>query len=140
VRQVVCNAKQDGMLSDYMVDTPFWIPNHGEGYYGMPGFMVSLQWYRYLRMALQAGYYALSNVVHDKNAPYHPPDHAVLLVGARTHWEEGSIPNSRSGSFEILVSCSSTKTPDEEWVEVCSFLRDRGGYNIYLARPTPEAL
>ena len=139
-RQVICNAAQDGLLSDYLDAAPLWIPNYGNGYYGAPGFMMALEWYRYLRMALQAGYYALANVVHGKTAPIDPPDHAVLLVGARTRWAEGVLPGSKSGHFEVLVSCSSTRTPDEEWVDVHKFLRDRGGYNIYLAKPSLEAL
>jgi len=136
VRQVIRTASGEGLIQDYLDDMPIWIPNHGEGYYGAPGFLVALQWYRYLRMALQAGYYALANVVHGKTAPKTQPDHVVMLVGARCRWEEGPIPGSRSGSFEILVSCSSTSTPAEEWVEASEFLRDRGGFNLYLAKPS----
>jgi hypothetical protein len=36
---------------------------------------------------------------------------------------------------EVLVSCSSTKTPAEEWVEADVFLKERGGFNVLLARP-----
>lgn len=125
IRSILHSLKARGYFSDLMVDVPLWMPWGADLHYGPAGYMVSPQWFRYLKMALQAGYYAIANVVFDKTAPEALPDHVVLLTGARL----------RDGWSEILVSCSSTRTPDEEWIEVSKFLRTRGGYDIYLARP-----
>ena len=134
LRQALWDLQGMGQLSDVITDTPYWFARGSEEFYGLPGFMCSGPWYRYVRMALQAGYYVFANVSMGQDAPRTYPDHCVLIVGAGTQWEE--IPGiGRRGTESILVSCSSTRTPDEEWISAHKFLSTRGGYNVYLARP-----
>lgn len=97
--------------------------------YGNPARNQSMAWFEYVRMGLDGGYYAIANVDHSKRGM--SPDHWVLICGAREVFpeEQGVIEQ------QVLVSCSSRSTPDEEWVNVRDFLTERGGFNCYLARP-----
>lgn len=96
-----------------------------------------ISWFRYVRIALEAGYYGICNVRHDKSGPHSDgPDHWVLICGARTTRVALSETAARYDN-EILVSCSAISTPAEEWVGVDTFLMDRGGFNIMLVRPRP---
>lgn len=97
--------------------------------YGNPSWNQAMAWYEYVRMGLDAGYYGIAQVDHSKKG--RAPDHWVLIVGAHEIYPEeaGAIRE------QVFVSCSSRSTPDEEWVDIRDFLRDRGGFNLYLARP-----
>jgi hypothetical protein len=99
--------------------------------WGSPSWTQAQGWFSYLRMGLDAGYYAIANVNHAKAGPWQAPDHWVLLCGAREVWPEAS----GGIDHQVLVSCSSRTTPDEEWVDVHEFLEKRGGFNLYFARP-----
>lgn len=101
--------------------------------YGSPSWAQSMEWFEYVTMALEAGYYGIANVDHTKQGG--SPDHWVLLVGTHEVYPEASGPIDQ----RVLVSCSSRSTPDEEWVEVHDFLKQRGGFNLFLARPRATA-
>lgn len=132
--QALERARWDGLLDRLITDIPFWDVRGAEQCFGRPAFSMSGPWFRYLRMAFDAGYYAIANVVFDASGVTGVPDHVVLLCGARQHWEERA-DGIRFGEDQVFVSCSSTRTPDEEWVTAHRFLRDRGGFNVLLARP-----
>lgn len=97
--------------------------------YGNPSWGQAMEWYEYLRMGLDAGYYVIANVDYSKQGE--APDHWVLIVGAHEIYpeEQGAIRE------QVLVSCSARSSPDEEWVDIRDFLRQRGGFNVFLARP-----
>lgn len=124
----------------YCDDPPIWLPfGSGAGFFtfGLASWQMTGAWFRYLTMAFEAGYYAIAGVNHGKGGPLsHGRDHWVLLCGARMRFEKHStMEGCGSFSTEILVSCSSRSTPDEEWVGANEFLRHRGGLDVLLVRP-----
>lgn len=133
-------AKIEGLLDRLILDVPIWFQRKATMSFGLQGHMAFTEWFSYVRMAIEAGYYGICEVSFDQEGPQgkYPPetDHVVLICGVR----EVQIPlETMKGcsrtDCEILVSCSARSSPDEEWVEVQSFLSNRGGYNIMLARP-----
>lgn len=87
-------------------------------------------------MALDAGYYGLCAVSSEAKGPLSEIDHWVLLCGHRSYEVPlAHLEGARRLQQELLVSSSSTLHPTEEWVEVGPFLRERGGFNVLLARP-----
>lgn len=137
IKQACYRAQADGRLDRLITDVPRWPAPDSLIAFGEGSWMRSLEWFQYIRMAIDAGYYALCAVNSEAGGPFHPAstDHFVMLVGARTRedWPEGQ----KFGRMhqELLVSCSSTSRPSSGWVAVHDFLRDRGGYNAILARP-----
>ena len=125
-------AKSKGKIDRLIADTPEWSVHEFTLIFGKPAYTVSLQWFNYIRMGMDAGYYAIANVSHAKDGIN--PDHWVLLCGAREVNRDLS-DGVATIDKELLVSCSSRTTPDEEWVKTGDFLRDWGGYNAILARP-----
>lgn len=123
------------LFSRIIEDAPSWRVHEILRQFGDAGWMQSMPWFQYLTMAFESGYYAIACVRHDKTGPMSGgTDHWVLLVGSRVRWELNEDGTGR-GSYEVLVSCSSRSTPDEEWVEAGQFLKERGGFNCLLARP-----
>lgn len=132
MRSALHLGNANGFFDRIIVDTPIWRdPIESMAQWGSPSWTQTLEWFAYVRMAFDAGYYALAMVNHSKQGPWQPPDHWVMLCGARSIYPEeaGAIDH------EVLVSCSSRATPDEEWVEVGDFLKERGGFNCFFARP-----
>lgn len=132
MRQGLHNGLHAGFFDRIIVDTPAWkSPRESMMQFGTPAWAQSLGWFAYLRMAMDAGYYGLAMVNFAKQGPWQSPDHWVLLCGTREIWpeDEGAI------NSEVLVSCSAKSTPAEEWVRVEDFLKERGGFNCFFARP-----
>lgn len=136
--RVLHRAHAEGLLSRLVTVTPVWPTPDYYMAFGPSGYLHSLEWFGYARMAMEAGYYGVASVVFDQTGSQGkcPPetDHLVLLCGVR------EIPRSvGEGAVridqEVLVSCSARSSPDEEWVEVREFLTRRGGYNAFWARP-----
>lgn len=134
---------REKLAARFIDEMPTWAPiSDGMRSWGNPGWMVSGAWWAYLRMALEAGYYALTIVDIDKKGPLGGGgNHWVMLCGTRLNWtrrtyeHEGQTHETSSGAYEVLVSCSSRRTPAEEWVEAGHFLRDRGGFFLFLVKP-----
>ncbi len=136
MRSALWESSSRGLADRIVVEPARW-PNPGEGYFDDFGHLAgrnAIEWWTYLRLACDAGYYGIAEVDSNKGGPYGGgTDHWVLLCGIR----RTCPPDSQSGAIhqDVLVSCSSTKTPDEEWVDAGDFLRHRGGFNMLLARP-----
>lgn len=138
MRQMLYDCKSEGLFDRIVTNPPSWPQEaiSSIACWGCPSTLQSLAWFEYIRMALDAGYYAIALVDFEKGGLHgHGPNHWVLICGARMVY-----PASGSGAIkqEVLVSCSNAATPDEEWVEVRDLLRYRGGFNALLARPTPR--
>jgi hypothetical protein len=119
-----------GRIRSYIETCPTWAPHPGMRAWGNPSWMVSGQWLQYVTMALEAGYYAITQVDAEKKGPLGGgTNHWVMLCGTRVFWKDDC------GEYQVLVSCSSRSTPDEEWVECGPFLQERGGFDVILARP-----
>lgn len=130
-----------GPVEAYCDHPPLWPHATSEmfGAWGLPSWQQQAPWAHYIELAIRGGYYALAMVSHGKEGPLCAgPNHWVAIVGFR----ELRVPNvvdgvERSAHYEneVLVSCSSATTPDEEWVGAREFLTARGGFNVILARP-----
>lgn len=143
MRDALLTAESRGVLDRVISDVPMWPSRIHEpfcewGYHG--GFM-NLAWFRYVTMAIDAGYYAMALVDMHKRGPFGGgTNHWVMICGARVRHspldrDKPDDPVNYRIDDEVLISCSSTRTPDEEWVECGKFLSERGGFNLLLARP-----
>ena len=136
MRQALCNAKARGLIDRLIDDVPIWPVWAGTATWGAPSWEMAYQWFGYVRMAIDAGYYGFAAVDHARGGPLVSGDHFVIICGAREKEVHHPAPRNATEIVpEILVSCSSASTSAEEWVEVESFLTRRGGYNVLLARP-----
>lgn len=135
MRQMLLKGEHAGWFDRVITDVPVWpdaMPP-AKWAYGMS--VSPLEWFNYVRMALDAGYYGFASV--DSQKKREEPDHFVLIVGARERYvPHKTMKMAKTVELELLISCSSRATPDEEWVSVHNLLDQRGGYNIQLARPT----
>ncbi len=123
-------------IADRMIEAPAEWPSYQ--HFGQPfgrlAYLQSLDWFNYVRMAIDAGYYGLAEVNLSYSVP-HETDHWVLICGART--EGGVVGKKLTG--EVLVSCSA-RNPSGEWVEAREFLKERGGFNLLFVRPADFAV
>lgn len=136
MRRALWSGYSLGLVDRIADDAPLcWEVYDPHRTFGSPAHLQGGPWFAYVRMALDAGYYGLAEVDHRRGGPLgQGKDHWVLICGAR---EVPPPPPGGAVAQDVLVSCSSKSTPDEEWVDARAFLRDRGGFNLLLARPTP---
>ncbi len=135
IRRYLHAALAAGALDRLADETPIWMAEESQMWWGMPARTMALGWWQRVRMAIDAGYYGLAEVCFAKTADA-PTDHVVLICGAREIYP----PAGECGAIreEILVSCSATH-PEGRWVSVRDFLREWGGFNLFLARPAVAA-
>lgn len=127
-----------GLLSRVLVDSPVWLQSWMSmaAAWGPHSTIQSYNWFQYLQLGIDAGHYGIANVDTTRSGAYGPgTNHWVLLCGVRHVRTQSPDGKFATIDHEILVSCSSSSTPDEEWVEVNDFLKDRGGFNVMLAKP-----
>lgn len=117
-----------GLLDRVLLDPPLWIPVARDREWGITGWSVAEEWFGYVRLALDGGYYGVCVVDLERKGPLASIDHAILIRGVR-ELEGASLPVN-----QILVS-DPARRDEDEWSEVGAFLRRRGGFNILLARP-----
>ncbi len=138
MRTALWEARSAGLVDRIVTDVPMWpanVPDMAAAWGWHSGYQ-SLAWASYVEMAVDAGYYGIAMVdVHKKGAHGGGTNHWVMLCGSRERTEPMS-DGAAEIKNEVLVSCSSSTTPDEEWVGVQDFLRERGGFNVLLVRPT----
>lgn len=143
MRDALYTAESRGILDRVIADVPVWPWRIHEPFceWGFHAGYMSLAWFRYVSMAIDAGYYGLAMVDIHKKGPFGGgTNHWVMICGARIRRSpiEADKPEDAVNwryDDEVLVSCSSTRTPDEEWVDAGKFLNERGGFNLLLARP-----
>ena len=137
LHRVAGEALWNGELDRFVSRVPFWPSPDGLRCFGDPGWLNNLEWFEYVRMGLDGGYYGLMNYSFDGGGPLATADHFVMVVGARER--EVPNPNAEGCSVvikELLISDSSTKRPAEHWEDHLQILKEHGGYNVMLARPT----
>jgi len=120
---------------------PTWPVTECHRGFGNPAWLMADDWFRWIQMAIDGGTYPLLNYAIEGGGPLQSPDHFAMIVGCRqvrTRKVMDSGTKFASIDRELLISCSSTRTPPEEWVEVGDLLRERGGYNCFLVRPTSK--
>lgn len=125
-------AWQDGLLLNYVVDTPNWgtVPNMA--IWATPSWGQVIPWFNYIHMAIEAGYYGIASVVYEKTGPPAESNHMVMICGARER--EEPVKGGARIIQEILVSCSAAH-PEGKWIGVIDFLEKWGGFNVILAKP-----
>jgi hypothetical protein len=136
MRSALHEAERRGYADRIVVEPARW-PRSAEGYFDDFGYLASkdcINWWTHLRLAFDAGYYAIAEVDSNRGGPVASTDHWVMLAGVRQRWPADGSSDSTIHQ-DVLVSCSSRKTPDEEWVDSGEFLQKRGGFNALLARP-----
>ncbi len=132
IRRALANAERSGLVDRIVDDVPMWPLSamHATNMpWGLPGWWCqSGAWFRHVRVAIDAGYYGLAPVSFAAGGARSHIDHIVLICGAR---------EAERGRGEIAVSCSA-RGGAVEWVGAHEFLRDRGGFNVLLARPVKQ--
>lgn len=122
-----------GSLVDRVV-TEFaqWpLSGHPDRTFGRPAWREALPWFVYVRMAIDAGYYGVTIINTDGDKTM--GNHWVLICGARNRGP-AAYDNTLTG--EVLVSDSRRSVGGvDEWIEAGEFLKNRGGYEVMLARP-----
>lgn len=124
LRQALTYGYADRAL-DFYVDVHGWTKHWP--CFGRPAYLASLEWFRVLAMAIDAGYYGLAEVSYDR-AGGPDTNHWIALCGYRT---EGSV-SGKTITGEVLMSCS---VKGEEWIEARHFLQTMGGYAARWVRP-----
>jgi len=137
-------ADRKGLVDRLITEVPSWSVYQVHQTWGSPAWLQNLDWFYWLRMGIDAGYYGLASVDADHRGPLKGRvNHIVLIVGTREEIEHKTMKSSVDGNFinysshtpQVLISCSSTKSVDEEWVNVRDYLMWWGGFNIQLVRP-----
>jgi len=129
------SAQNRNIIDRFVDDMPTWAGWDVRNVWGNPSWYQCREWFNYIRMAIDAGYYGVASVNMDGNGPLELTDHVVLLCGVRERVDpHPTMTEAGVVIQEILVSCSA-KHPEGKWYEVEGFLKHRGGFNCYLARP-----
>lgn len=136
--QALWTADGMGLADRVQTATPIWPIPVVLTAWGFPGGEMAHHWFNYVRMAFEAGYYAIALVDIEKRGSLGGgTNHWVLLCGARERYGLPGAGETDNRIYqEVLVSCSASSTPAEEWVDCIEFLEHRGGYNLLLVRPT----
>lgn len=115
-------------LADRIIDTPAeWPAARYMDSFGYPAWQEALPWFQSVRMAIDAGYYGITEVDYDGHSGPET-NHWVLIAGART---KGAVSNEVM-TGEVLISCS---VHGEGWYEARDFLKRFGGYCVLFVRP-----
>lgn len=126
--------RSEDLLDGLITSVPFWFSNLKDQAFGNLPWMQANEWFDYIKMALEAGYYGVAQVNYKKEGAYSTADHVILICGARKQ----KVPLNKTISRienQIFISCSARTSPDEEWIEVTDFLKNRGGFNCLLVKP-----
>lgn len=140
MRSALYALQKDDLIDNLNVDCPIWIEDVARYPFGFSSWMMSIQWFNYIHLGLQAGYYAVCevNMRGEEKNPVRglETDHWVLICGARLRWEPcRSVTGAKTGHQEVLVRDSATCMPEERWVEKNDFLRRHGGFQAMLVKP-----
>ncbi|MGZ8887687.1 MAG: hypothetical protein ACXW1A_05425 [Nitrososphaeraceae archaeon] len=135
MRSALYSAKSRGFIDRLIDDHPIWIVYKGHMTWGNVSWKQSLEWFKYINMAIDAGYYGIASINIDGKGPLVDTDHVVLFCGVRERIEQNKyIPEAGNVIQEILISCSG-RHPEGKWYDIVELLKYRGGFNCFLARP-----
>lgn len=135
-RDRLWEAKSFGMLDRYIDVVPQWsLAFDGRKTWGSPSWEQCIEWFGYVTLAMDAGYYAVTSINYAGEGPFSETDHSILLCGVRDR-KEPVFHNEKKIADkviqEVLVSCSSK---GEYWIDARDLLERHGGFNVLLARP-----
>ena len=127
--------KSANKIQQMITDYPIWIEHFFRFPFGLQSQMMSLPWFNYIRMALEAGYYPICEVnMKGKVLEVHETDHWVLICGIRTKLGKKRGVGQCIDN-EVLISDSARTMPDERWIEINDFLMNFGGFQNILIKP-----
>lgn len=130
---ILCREfERRGLIHEYIDDIPVWFPIWAVSLpHGLTSEHMRNEWWRYVRMAIRAGYYGLASVTYSGDV-YTDTDHMVVICGVRERWEiHPVVEGAHSQVNEVLISCSAS-CPEGRWVCVDSFLRTGGHDAIFI--------
>jgi hypothetical protein len=138
MRSALSEAEGNELLQNIVVDSPNWIGQVYRAPFGYNACQMSLEWFGYIRMAIEAGYYGIAEVkthgAADKDK--RDTDHWCMICGVRVrHEKSAAVEGAWTIVQEILISDSCLTMPAEHWEEVNAFLRDFGGFDCFLVKP-----
>lgn len=123
-------------LADRIVEDPASWPRRWWGCdsFGRPSHYEAPAWLKYVRMAIDAGYYGIATVdTTGARGTQGGTNHWVMICGARNRGHE-AYGGTLTG--EVLVSDSRRSVAMvERWVEAREFLQNEGGYDVLFVRP-----
>lgn len=126
---------QKEALIHIVMEPPVWLPGHSfELWKGLPAISMSLEWFAYITMAIQAGYYGIASVSHNGEGRH--SDHFIMIAGVKNevHYDDESRTCGVHKNF-LLIRDSSLAHEPEYWLEVGTYLEYYGGFNTFLAKP-----
>ena len=147
MRDALYEAVSREIVEDFIFEPPFWNVDENTAQFGAEAYAVSNQWFKYISMAIRAGYYGLAMVDSSgrrggKRGSW-GTDHWVMICGFRIRSvpirrlkDHPTMSTATTIKSEILISNSSNSAKDERWIEADQFLRQFGGYNAILVLPT----
>ena len=126
-------AKSNDWISDFNPNVPIWPQYSADMVWGVPSSSMGLEWFHYIKIAIQAGYYGITFINAFGRGPNVNPNHWVMICGVR----EVEIPVNGSSKLEqeVLISNSSEVLKPEFWENTWAFLTSFGGYNTILVKP-----
>jgi len=134
IRNALYKAEAHGLIDRYIHNVPTWDVPDSVKLWGSPSWLMNIEWFKYIQMAIDAGYYGICNVSLDPQSAGHPGDHFVMICGTKVICPE-SVGSIRQ---ELFISCSA-RHPEGKWINSLEFLRNHGGFNVLLVRPVlPE--
>lgn len=135
MRSALWRAKSLGLICKLVDNFPIWPIYKSHMTWGNVSWKQNLEWFDYISMAIDGGYYGIASININGDGPCVDTDHMVLICGTRERSEPNQyVEGAKIIIQEILVSCSAHH-PEGQWYEVIDFLKNRGGFNCYLAKP-----
>ena len=138
LRNILLDTNNRKYFERAVTDVPYWQVKNTDQAFGNPSWNQSQEWFNYIRMGLDGGYYPIPLVHYKKGGCFSIVDHVVMICGCREKMEPLPRLNTHIIKPQILVSCPATTSLDEEWVDVKDFLKERGGFNCLLVRPLQD--
>lgn len=144
---ILYDAQARNIIEDFIHDVPIWQRPNSVSQFGSPGWAMASQWYKYIKMAIRAGYYGMAMITSRGKGNSGELDHWVLICGFRQreipnpHTKNSKDPKMRTSTTitrEILISNSSIHAKNERWIDVRIFLKNYGGYNAMLVLPNVQ--
>lgn len=131
---VLQKADTDNLIDRLVTATPHWALPEFRLSYGYTSWQLSDEWFDYVRMALDAGYYGLAELNDRHRGPRNGGSSWAMFVGIR---ETRKPPSRRGARFEQVKREVLVSTPKfDKWIDVSPLLKYQGGYNVILVRPS----
>lgn len=120
-----------GHIDRAITAVPNWPVEPALSYWGASGYPAFVEWYSYVRLGLEAGYYGVIFTHIAPSAQANEINHVELICGARERPVDDA--DGSYSAVEVLVACP--KRHNERWLSALELLRLHGGWNVILVKP-----